>query len=172
MFTPNEIMIKKTKDTGSVVYLQDDSVSITSSTVADDCRSETPTSQASFKGKAGRKGKFKKCKLQYKCTNYMKVQLISFIKMSTLIIVQNGMFLNIVIWYSIINLLLIMCIDCRKTTGILYLVSSSTTIQKMEIQSFSQLLVPIGYDNYGENYSERHLQKSSHLLKFTLPFRF
>merc|ERR1712062_352243 len=48
----------------------DDSVSITSSSVADD-RSETTTPQPGHKGKRGR-GKFRKCKLQYKCTNYLK----------------------------------------------------------------------------------------------------
>ena len=74
------------------------------------------------------------------------------------------MFLDIVVSYSIVKSLLIMCIDCRKTTEILYLESSSTTIQKMEIQYFSQLLVPIGYDT--------KIMPQNIFAQNTAPFRF
>jgi polycomb protein EED len=50
---------------------EEDLVSVASTNISlDSSRSDTPTQQGRRRGKA--KGKYKRCKLQYKCTNYLK----------------------------------------------------------------------------------------------------
>ena len=95
-------------------WLQDDSVSVTNSSIADDSsRSETPTLTGGRK-KLG-KGKYNRCRLQYKCTDYLKVLVHAYVTTQAYYQIEEGVIKTFSMesggFYLIVKVLIVLCFN-------------------------------------------------------------
>lgn len=103
------LLVMKTWKAIFYSFVLKDDISSTASTIQEDARCETPPSQ--YKKAARGKPRTKKCKLQFKCTNYIKV----IIKKHNIQI--KNLQMQTLIYFKLLKNIIIQCIHIINVTN-------------------------------------------------------